>query len=109
MSDHAVRPVAVEGLTTAINATVGATALGIKITGNTVLISIGTIPATAYPVYIMFGRENLASALTSTTGFCLPAGFVGRFSVPMGATHLYHLRAQANDSNISVLGSDGGT
>jgi hypothetical protein len=105
MSDHAVRPVAVEGLTTATNATVGATAAGIKITGNTVMISVGI--AAAFPIYIMFGRENLASTLTSSTGFRLPAGFVGRMSVPMGATHLYHLRV-SSDSDISVLGSDGG-
>lgn len=109
MSDHAVRPVAVEGLTTATNATVGATSAGIKITGNTVLVSVGTVAASAFPIFIMFGREGLASTLTSTTGFRLPAGFVGRFSVPMGSTHLYHLRAAASDSDISVLGSDGGT
>lgn len=106
MSDHAVRPVAVNGLTTATNAAVTTNAAGIVVTGNTVMISVGILAA--YPIYIMFGKENLASTLTSTTGWRLPAGFVGRLSVPMGATHLYHLRAASNDSDISVLGCDGG-
>jgi hypothetical protein len=106
MSDRAVRPVAVNGLTTATNATVGATAAGIVIPGNTVMISVGILAA--FPIYIMFGKEGVASTLTSTTGFKLPAGFVGRISAPMGSTHLYHLRAGASDSDISVLGCDGG-
>jgi hypothetical protein len=105
MSDRAVRPVSVNGLTTATNATVTASAAGIVVTGNTVMISVGI--AAVYPIYIMFGREGLASTLTSTTGFRLPAGFVGRISVPMGASHLYHLRV-SSDSDISVLGCDGG-
>lgn len=108
MSDNAIRPSAVNGLTTAQNATVGATAAGILVKGTTIMLSVGTIAATAYPIYIMFGREGFASTLTSTTGFKIPAGFVGRISIPSGATHLYHLRAAANDSDISVLGADGG-
>lgn len=105
MSDHAVRPINVNGLTTAINAAVTATAAGIAV-GGTVMISVGIVAA--FPIYIMFGREGLAATLTSTTGFKLPAGFVGRISAPMGATHLYHLRAGASDSDISILLCDGG-
>ncbi len=102
---YAARPVSVNGLTTATNATVSATAAGILINGSTIIISVGI--AAAFPIYIMFGAGNLASTLTATTGFRLPAGFVGRFSVPSYATHLYHLRV-SSDSDISVLGSDGG-
>lgn len=109
MSDYAVRPAAVNGLTTAVNAAVTATAAGIAVTGNTIMVSVGTVAASAFPIFIMFGREGLAATLTSTTGFRLPAGFAGRISVPMSATHLYHLRAAGSDSDISVLGCDGGT
>lgn len=106
---HAVRPAAVNGLTTAQNATVGATSGAIAIQGGTTLmISVGCIAASAFPIYIMFGPPNMASTLTSTTGFKLPAGFVGRIDSPSGATHLYHLRAAGSDSDISVLGCDGG-
>lgn len=105
MSDRAVRPVSVNGLTTAINASVTGTAAGILLSGNTVMVSVGI--AAAFPIYIMFGVEGKASTLTSTTGFRLPAGFTGRLSVPMGATHLYHLRV-SSDSDISTLGCDGG-
>lgn len=111
MSDRAVRPISANGLTTAINATAGVTALGIVLStlgGSTVMLSVGTVAATAFPVFIMFGREGLASTLTSTTGFRLPAGFAGRLSVPMGATHLYYLRAAGTDSDMSFLGCDGG-
>lgn len=70
------------------------------------MLSVGILAA--YPIYIMFGKENQAAALTSTTGFKLPAGFCGRISVPMGASHLFYLRAAANDSDISILECDGG-
>jgi len=108
---HAVLPVAVNGLTTAINAAVTATAAGISIAtlgGNTLMISVGTIAASAFPIYIMFGGPNLSATLTATTGWRLPAGFVGRINTPPGATHLYHLRAAATDSDISVMGATGG-
>ena len=108
MSDHAVRPLSVNGLTTAVNLTAGSTALGSPILGNTLMISCGTVVATAFPIFIMFGKEGLASTLTSTTGFRLPAGFCGRLSVPMGATHLYYLRAAGTDSDVSTLYCDGG-
>jgi hypothetical protein len=109
MSDYAIRPQSVNGLTTAVNAAVTATAAGIQVKGSAVMISVGTVAASAFPIFIMFGKENLAATLTSTTGWRLPAGFVGRISIPSGATHLYHLRAAASDSDISVLGADGGT
>lgn len=105
---HAVLPIEVNGLTTAINATVTNTSGAIAIGGPTLMISVGAIAASAFPIYIMFGKPNLASTLTSTTGFKLPAGFVGRIDVPMGATHLYHLRAAASDADISVLSCSGG-
>lgn len=105
MSDHAVRPVNINGLTAATNAAVTATAAGIAI-GGTVMIAVGIVAA--FPIYIMFGKEGVAATLTASTGFRLPAGFVGRISAPMGATHLYHLRAGASDSDISVMLCDGG-
>lgn len=108
---HAVLPIEVNGLTTAINAAVTSASAGISIRslgGTTLMISVGTVAASAFPIFIMFGKENLASTLTSTTGFRIPAGAVLRIDVPMGATHLYHLRAAASDSDISVLGCSGG-
>jgi hypothetical protein len=108
MSDRAVRPVSVNGLTTANNDSVTSTSKSIAMTGNTIMLSVGTVAASAFPIFIMFGKEGLGSTLTSTTGFRIPAGFVGRISAPMGSTHIYYLRAAASDSDISVLGCDGG-
>lgn len=111
MSDRAVRPISVNGLTTAINVAVGVTAAGTVLStlgGSTVMISVGTVAVSAFPIFIMFGKEGLSTTLTSTTGFRIPAGFAGRLSVPMGATHLYYLRAAGSDSDISLLGCDGG-
>lgn len=106
---HAVVPVEVNGLTTAVNDTVTNTSKSTAIStlgGNTIMISVGTIAASAYPIHIMFGKANLA--VTTTTGFRLPAGFVGRLDVPMGATHIYYIRGAASDSDISLLGCSGG-
>ena len=106
---HAVLPIEVNGLTTAINATVGSASGSISIAtlgGSTIMLSVGTIAASAFPIHIMFGKANLS--VTTTTGFRLPAGFVGRIDVPPNATHLYHIRAAASDSDISVLGCYGG-
>ena len=102
---YSIRPVAVNGLTTATNDTVTSTAKGSLITGSSIMISVGI--AAAFPIYIMFGGPNQATTLTSSTGFRLPAGFVGRLSVPPNSTHLYYLRI-SSDSDISILGSDGG-
>jgi len=106
---HAVTPIEVNGLTTAVNVTVGSASGSTPIAtlgGNTIMLSVGTIAASAFPIYIMFGKVNLS--VTSTTGFRLPAGFVGRLNVPPGATHIYYIRAAASDADLSLLGCSGG-
>ena len=108
MSANAVRPNSVNGLTTAINAAVTSSVGSIKLTGDTIMLSVGTVVASAFPIFIMFGIENQASLLTSTTGFRIPAGACLRICPPLGATHLHHLRAAGSDSDISVLGCVGG-
>jgi hypothetical protein len=106
---HAVTPIEVNGLTTAVNVTVGSTSGSTALAtlgGNTIMLSVGTIAASAFPIHIMFGKPNLA--VTTSTGFRLPAGFVGRINAPMGATHIYYIRGAASDADLSMLGCSGG-
>lgn len=100
---HAVRPIAVNGLTTALSANVTTSVAKLAITGSTIFLTVGTAP-----IYIMFGTENQDSSLTSSTGFFLPANYYGKFDVPAQATHVYHMRAADFDSSISFLPCEGG-
>lgn len=105
---YPVMPQAVNGLTVAQNDTVTSAVKSMTVTGPVLMVSVGSLDASAYPVYIMFGGPNVGTSLTATTGFLLSAGWVGRITVPPSATTLYYLRAQANDSVISVLSCSGG-
>lgn len=102
MSDHAVQPVHVNGVTTAINATVATGSGAIAITSTTIIVANG-----AQPIHIRFGKE--LDTVTTSNGLWLPANTLLRLSVPGGgATHLHHIRAGGTDSTISVQPCFGG-
>lgn len=102
---YPVKPVADNGTTTSINATVSSPAGNTAIPqggGNIVLVSIGSTAG----CYIRFGKYN--DTVTAVNGFRLPPDFSGLFSLPSGTTHIYYLREGAADTTISLLFADGG-
>lgn len=98
-------PVADNGLTTAINATVGAASGNTPVPsggGNLVMITVGTLAG----LYIRFGRDG--SSVSTANGFRLPPDYSGLFSIPRQATTIYYIREDAVDTSISLLFGDGG-
>lgn len=99
---YSVRIIGNNGLSTAVNATVGSTSASSLLAGSTVLVSVGS----AAPIYIRFGAYT--DTVTTSNGFLLAAGGSYRFTPPPNATHIHYIRENATDSKISLAWADGG-
>ncbi len=85
---------------TASNVAPGAASARVNLlNGNTLLLS-NDVDAT----FIRFGRGDVT--VSATDGFRLPAGFVGRMTVPQGCTHMAYIR-ETLDSKLSIQTGEG--
>lgn len=103
MSD-AIQPNAVNGLSTAYNATISNTSVAVAITGKVMKMSVHSQRL----AYRYGGPGDTVTGSTTGNGFRLPAGAVIRETVPPKATHVHLIRVDGTDAEVSIEFGPGG-